>query len=95
MALENIAIDGSLLDDLALDFTLPGYDFELIPGGRDTGVTIHNLDEYIGLVIDWTMNKGVAPPGAALSEWLFRGLSSSRSAVFHSRGTLETIRRRR
>lgn len=56
----NVEIDGVAVDDLALDFTLPGYpDFELIPGGADINVTIFNVGEYIDKVIDATLGSGV------------------------------------
>ncbi|KAJ7467975.1 hypothetical protein FB451DRAFT_1340364 [Mycena latifolia] len=35
------------IDDLALDLTIPGYDSELRPGGRDIVVTSDNVNEYI------------------------------------------------
>jgi E3 ubiquitin-protein ligase TRIP12 len=57
---EQIAIDGTTLDDLALDFTLPGYpDIELIPGGSHVQVTIDNVDSYLDKVIDMTLGRGV------------------------------------
>ena len=46
--------------DLELDFTLPGHhNFELVKGGRDKMVTLENLDDYIRLVVEWTLIKGV------------------------------------
>ncbi|KAI8635643.1 E3 ubiquitin-protein ligase UPL3 [Xylariaceae sp. FL1651] len=57
---EQIVIDGTTLDDLALDFTLPGYpDIELIPGGSHVQVTIDNVDSYLDKVIDMTLGRGV------------------------------------
>lgn len=56
-----VRIDGVTLEDLALDFTLPGYpEIEMIPGGRDMYVSIDNVDSYIRLVIDFTIGRGVA-----------------------------------
>ncbi|CAF0743765.1 unnamed protein product [Brachionus calyciflorus] len=46
--------------DLEIDFTLPGHcNFELIKGGKDKLVTLENLDEYLRLIIEWTLFKGV------------------------------------
>ena len=46
--------------DLDLDFTLPGYSqIELKKGGKDTIVNLENLDEYLGLIVEWTLIKGV------------------------------------
>ena len=48
LALNSLTIDGCSIDDLALDFVLPGYShIELKKGGKDTPVTLHNLDEYL------------------------------------------------
>lgn len=51
--------------DLDLDFTLPGYpSIELkaraSPKQPPALVTLDNLDEYIRLVVEWTLHKGVA-----------------------------------
>lgn len=49
----------STVNDLTLDFTLPGYDIALKDGGQDIAVDTSNLEEYIALVVDWTLRKGV------------------------------------
>ncbi|KAK4506542.1 hypothetical protein PRZ48_000274 [Zasmidium cellare] len=57
---ENIRINDAKIDDLGLDFTLPGYDnIELVPGGANVNVTIDNVGEYIKKVIDFTLESGV------------------------------------
>ncbi|TQN72180.1 putative ubiquitin fusion degradation protein [Colletotrichum shisoi] len=57
---EDIVIDGVKLDDLCLDFTLPGYpEIELIPDGGQVRVTIDNVDSYLERVIDMTLGTGV------------------------------------
>jgi len=48
------------VEDLALDFTIPGYDIELRPGGRDISVTSENVNEYVAEVIDAILGKGAA-----------------------------------
>lgn len=59
-ALRNIVIQDSRVEDLALDFTLPGYNsIELIENGSDTAVTIDNVDVYIEKVTDLTLGSGV------------------------------------
>ncbi|KAK4050250.1 Ubiquitin fusion degradation protein 4 [Microbotryomycetes sp. JL201] len=50
------------ISDLTLDFTLPGYDIELKPGGKDISVDADNIDEYISLVLEWTVSRGVEKP---------------------------------
>ncbi|BGP33548.1 Ubiquitin fusion degradation protein 4 [Rhodotorula toruloides] len=57
--LEAIQVRGATVSDLTLDFTLPGFDLELKDGGKDIAVDIHNVEEYIDLVLDWTLRRGV------------------------------------
>lgn len=59
-AIKALEIDGSSVADLALDFTLPGTEIELKAGGKDETVDIHNLEEYVEAVLDWTLRRGVS-----------------------------------
>ncbi|KAL0469775.1 thyroid hormone receptor interactor 12, variant 2 [Neurospora intermedia] len=57
---ENITIDNFKIDDLYLDFTLPGYpEVELVSNGSQTRLTIENVDLYLEKVIDMTLGSGV------------------------------------
>ncbi|KAI1632701.1 E3 ubiquitin-protein ligase UPL3 [Biscogniauxia mediterranea] len=57
---ERIVVEGTTIEDLALDFTLPGYpEIELIPGGSHIQVTIYNVESYLDKVIDMTLGSGV------------------------------------
>lgn len=48
LQLEELGLDGCPIEDLGLDFTLPGYNaIEMRQGGKDIPLTIHNLEEYI------------------------------------------------
>ena len=59
-AFQNIVIQDCHVEDLALDFTLPGYNsIELIAQGGDTPVTIENVDTYVDKVLDFTLGSGV------------------------------------
>jgi E3 ubiquitin-protein ligase TRIP12 len=59
-ALQDIIIQDCRVEDLALDFTLPGYgSIDLISNGADTPVTIENVDTYVEKVIDFTLGLGV------------------------------------
>ncbi|KAH9622556.1 hypothetical protein KSS87_020079 [Heliosperma pusillum] len=50
---------GTPIGDLCLDFTLPGYpDYVLKPG--DETVDINNLEEYISLIVDATVETGIS-----------------------------------
>uniref|UniRef100_A0A7N0TIW6 HECT domain-containing protein n=1 Tax=Kalanchoe fedtschenkoi TaxID=63787 RepID=A0A7N0TIW6_KALFE len=57
-AITDLRFRGSLVEDLCLDFTVPGYpDYVLKPGNEN--VNIHNLEEYISLVVDATAKTGI------------------------------------
>ncbi|XP_068646801.1 E3 ubiquitin-protein ligase UPL3-like [Aristolochia californica] len=59
-AISNLCFRGAPIEDLYLYFTLPGYpDYVLKPGAENTLVNIHNLDEYISLVVDATVRTGI------------------------------------
>jgi len=57
---EALTIENCRIDDLGLDFTLPGYStIELIPNGSQVSVTIENVELYLDKVIDMTLGSGV------------------------------------
>ncbi|KAL4984709.1 hypothetical protein BDW68DRAFT_166548 [Aspergillus falconensis] len=59
-ALMAIEVDGVHVEDLSLDFTLPGYPaIELIKNGSNIPVTIENVDLYVDRVVDMTLGSGV------------------------------------
>ncbi|SPO04901.1 related to rat ubiquitin ligase Nedd4 [Cephalotrichum gorgonifer] len=59
-ATENIIVHDTKIDDLCLDFTLPGYpEIELVPSGSQIRVTISNVEDYLDRVIDMTLGSGV------------------------------------
>jgi E3 ubiquitin-protein ligase TRIP12 len=47
------------VDSLGINFTVPGYGINLLPNGEDRVVTNADVDEYIDLVVDWVVNRGV------------------------------------
>ena len=54
-------MDGCPVEDLGLDFTLPGYpNIELMKGGKDVIVTLDNLAQYVKLVSHWLLIEGVS-----------------------------------
>ncbi|KAF9917626.1 Ubiquitin fusion degradation protein 4 [Lobosporangium transversale] len=60
VALKNIKLHGTKLEDMSLDFTLAGYPhIELKTGGASVPVTIYNVEEYIRLTVDMTVGRGV------------------------------------
>lgn len=55
-----LQFEGVAIDDLGLNFTLPGHPtFELCRGGEDNTVDINNLQQYISLVTEATVRVGV------------------------------------
>ncbi|KAF3042630.1 Ubiquitin fusion degradation protein 4 [Didymella heteroderae] len=59
-AAQGIRFQDCAVEDLALDFTLPGYPaIELIENGSHTAVTIDNVGLYVEKVLDLTLGSGV------------------------------------
>ena len=59
-AVKGILYQGSQVEDLGLDFTLPGYPtIELVPEGSKMSVDISNVGLYVEKVIDFTLFGGV------------------------------------
>lgn len=59
-AAKQILIKGATVEDLGLDFTLPGYpSIELQPNGANINVTIDNVGHYVKSVVDFTLSSGV------------------------------------
>lgn len=61
-------VDEVRVEDLALDFTIPGYDVELRPGGRDMLVTSENVDDYVHDILDAIIGKGTQLQAKAFRE---------------------------
>ncbi|CAN7133457.1 unnamed protein product [Brassica rapa subsp. narinosa] len=57
--ISDLCLRGSRIEDLCLDFTLPGYPEYILRPGDDT-VDINSLEDYISLVVDATVKRGVA-----------------------------------
>lgn len=59
-ATEECEVDGTRVEDLGLDMTLPGYPgIELVPDGASISVTMANVSTYVDKVIDMTLGSGV------------------------------------
>lgn len=59
-AANQIRIKDVAVEDLGLDFTLPGHpSIELQPNGANIDVTIDNVELYVNKVIDFTLRSGV------------------------------------
>ncbi|CAA7389475.1 unnamed protein product [Spirodela intermedia] len=52
---------GSRIEDLCLDFSLPGYsDYFFASGDNPEMVNIANLEEYVSLILDATIGSGIS-----------------------------------
>lgn len=59
-ATRHIRIKEVAVEDIGLDFTLPGYpSINLQPNGSKVDVTIQNVESYVNKVIDFTLQIGV------------------------------------
>ncbi|XP_020553308.1 E3 ubiquitin-protein ligase UPL4 isoform X3 [Sesamum indicum] len=57
----DVCLRNTKIEDLCLDFTLPGYpDYVLVPETDSRMVNLYNLDEYITLIVDATTKSGIA-----------------------------------
>jgi E3 ubiquitin-protein ligase TRIP12 len=67
--ISSLTMDGCPIEDLGLDFTLPGYpNIELRKGGKDMSVSLDNLSDYINLVSHWMLVEGVSTQMESLRE---------------------------
>jgi len=82
--LSKLTMDGCPIEDLGLDFTLPGYPLiELRKGGRDMSVTLDNLAQYISLVSQWLLVEGVSMQMESLREGFNTVFSISSLQMFY------------
>ncbi|KAL0309763.1 UNVERIFIED_CONTAM: E3 ubiquitin-protein ligase UPL4 [Sesamum radiatum] len=57
----DVCLRNTKIEDLCLDFTLPGYpDYVLVPETDSTMVNLYNLEQYITLMVDATTKSGIA-----------------------------------
>ncbi|KZT55287.1 hypothetical protein CALCODRAFT_498890 [Calocera cornea HHB12733] len=59
-AISELRVHGAALEDLALDFTVPGHDVELKQFGATISVTMDNVEEYLELLLEMIIGKGIA-----------------------------------
>lgn len=51
--------DSTELEQMALTFTLPGFDIELKENGKQLLVTADNVEEYVTRILDYTLHDGI------------------------------------
>lgn len=83
LALDSLTLDGVLIEDLGLDFVLPGTHIELKKGGKDIPVTIENLEEYLQCVIQLSLKDGVHRQIQAFKEGFGQFFSISSLQMFY------------
>lgn len=54
-----LTVKGAKIEDLCLDFTLPGTTIALVPGGDELDVTLENVSDYVKRVVQYTLVDGV------------------------------------
>ncbi|CAH9125922.1 unnamed protein product [Cuscuta epithymum] len=54
----DLCFHGTPIEDLCLDFTVPGHPEYVLKSGDET-VDLGNLEEYVSLVVDATINTGI------------------------------------
>jgi E3 ubiquitin-protein ligase TRIP12 len=57
-AIVDLRFRGALIEDLCLDFTVPGYPDYVLKVGDET-VDINSLEQYISLVVDASVKSGI------------------------------------
>ena len=82
----SVVVDGCPVEDLCLDFTLPGSpDIELCPGGRDVAVTSDNVGEYVSGVLNLTLGSGVRQQLAEVRAGVDEVFDLAKMGVFEAR----------
>lgn len=82
--LQALTMDGCPIEDLGLDFTVPGYpNVELRKGGKDMSVTLDNLHSYVKLVSHWMLLEGVSSQMEAVREGFESVFSLSTLQMFY------------
>ncbi|KAG5888420.1 hypothetical protein JTB14_016323 [Gonioctena quinquepunctata] len=65
---DKLEFDGCPVEDLGLDFVIPGHNIDLMKNGKSTHLTIHNLHLYVKLMTYWILNEGVSRQMESLRE---------------------------
>lgn len=87
----SLLFNGTAIEDLALDFTLPGYpNFEMRKGGKDMTVTLDNVQQYVNLLTHWTLYEGVHKQMEAFREGFEQVLPLTHLRLFYPE-ELETL----
>ncbi|EDQ91305.1 uncharacterized protein MONBRDRAFT_15214 [Monosiga brevicollis MX1] len=90
-AAQALNFQGAAIEDLGLTFVLPGYDVELKSGGASMDVTLENLAEYVKLVLDWSLRRGVQKQMQAFLRGFDRVVPREHLAIFNASEVAELI----
>jgi len=67
--IQELTFKGSSIEDLALNFTFPGYnEIELIENGEDMPVTLSNLDQYVSILARYILLETLKSQTSAFRE---------------------------
>jgi E3 ubiquitin-protein ligase TRIP12 len=59
--ISDLTYRGCRIEDLAIDFALPGYPDYMLPSGSSSGsLNVENLEEYVHHVVEATVKSGIA-----------------------------------
>ncbi|RWS01072.1 putative E3 ubiquitin-protein ligase TRIP12-like protein, partial [Dinothrombium tinctorium] len=84
LTVESLTLNGVSVEDLNLDFTLPGFpNVELRKGGKDLSVNIDNVDQYVRLLCHWSLIEGVSRQMDAFREGFESVFSTSQLQLFY------------
>lgn len=68
LQLEKLTYEGCSIDDLGLDFVVPGFNVELMKNGKSIHLSIRNLHLYVKLMSHWILHEGVNRQMESLKE---------------------------
>lgn len=84
LTVESLTLNGVSVEDLGLEFTLPGFPLvELRKGGKDLTVNIDNIEQYVRLLCHWSLVEGVSRQMEAFKEGFESVFSTSQLLVFY------------
>lgn len=66
---KSLLLDGCSLEELSLNFCVPGHPMvEMMKGGRDEWLDVHNVEQYVKLSLEWLLQLGPERQLEALKE---------------------------
>lgn len=83
-AIEHIKLDGSSVEDLRINFTIPGFpEMEMKEGGKNIFLNIENIEEYLKLITWWVLYKGPEKSADIITEYFGTVIPTEYLAIFY------------